>query len=203
MSDLFEHAGSEEERREAPLADRMRPRTLEEFSGQEHLAAEQAWPALPPKELSYPLDELIERIGGQERPAWVLKKTRKALQPDPSQERLAVGCSGCFETLEAARRHAASIVARKIAWFLRQKYVNRSREYERACGWNNGAGDLGYDNWQLGYTTARRLFTEQNLSPRPRTQSGNASCADTLSVASAAIQDAPAMALATSAVAGS
>jgi putative ATPase len=37
MSDLFEHAGSEEARREAPLADRMRPRTLEEFSGQEHL----------------------------------------------------------------------------------------------------------------------------------------------------------------------
>jgi len=37
MTDLFDHAGSEEARRDAPLADRMRPRILEEFVGQEHL----------------------------------------------------------------------------------------------------------------------------------------------------------------------
>ncbi|OGP59894.1 MAG: AAA family ATPase [Deltaproteobacteria bacterium RBG_13_61_14] len=37
MDDLFDQAGSEEARREAPLADRMRPRKLEEFVGQEHL----------------------------------------------------------------------------------------------------------------------------------------------------------------------
>ena len=35
MSDLFRHHGEETLRRIAPLADRMRPRTLEEFSGQE------------------------------------------------------------------------------------------------------------------------------------------------------------------------
>lgn len=37
MTDLFESAGAEETRRSAPLADRMRPRRLEEFVGQEHL----------------------------------------------------------------------------------------------------------------------------------------------------------------------
>ena len=35
MSDLFRHHGEETLRRIAPLADRMRPRTLEEFAGQE------------------------------------------------------------------------------------------------------------------------------------------------------------------------
>ncbi|MCP3098758.1 replication-associated recombination protein A [Myxococcus sp. K15C18031901] len=38
--DLFEHAGQEEQARLAPLAERMRPRTLSEFVGQEHLTAE-------------------------------------------------------------------------------------------------------------------------------------------------------------------
>ncbi|NWF91898.1 MAG: replication-associated recombination protein A [Syntrophaceae bacterium] len=37
QSDLFEKKGKELLEREAPLADRMRPRTLEEFVGQEHL----------------------------------------------------------------------------------------------------------------------------------------------------------------------
>ena len=40
-------------------------------------------------------------------------------------------------------------------------------------------------------------------SPRPRTQSGSATCAETLKVASAAIHDAPAMTLAASAIPGS
>ncbi len=35
--DLFEHSRQEQVRREAPLAARMRPRTLEEFVGQEHI----------------------------------------------------------------------------------------------------------------------------------------------------------------------
>jgi putative ATPase len=35
VSDLFQHHGEELRRRIAPLADRMRPRTLEEFAGQE------------------------------------------------------------------------------------------------------------------------------------------------------------------------
>ncbi|MEZ0395232.1 MAG: AAA family ATPase [Anaerolineales bacterium] len=37
MSDLFEHALQERMKNEAPLAARMRPRTLEEFVGQEHI----------------------------------------------------------------------------------------------------------------------------------------------------------------------
>src|SRR3989304_9482956 len=35
--DLFEHARQEQIEREAPLAARMRPRTLDEFFGQEHI----------------------------------------------------------------------------------------------------------------------------------------------------------------------
>jgi putative ATPase len=37
MSDLFDHAMQERMKSEAPLAARMRPRTLEEFVGQEHI----------------------------------------------------------------------------------------------------------------------------------------------------------------------
>ncbi len=38
--DLFEHSRREQIRRQAPLAARMRPRTLEEFVGQEHIVGE-------------------------------------------------------------------------------------------------------------------------------------------------------------------
>ncbi len=38
--DLFAHARAEQIRREAPLAARMRPRTLDEFVGQEHIVGE-------------------------------------------------------------------------------------------------------------------------------------------------------------------
>jgi putative ATPase len=38
--DLFEHSRQEQVRREAPLAARMRPRTLDEFVGQDHIAGE-------------------------------------------------------------------------------------------------------------------------------------------------------------------
>ena len=40
MSDLFDHALQERMKSEAPLAARMRPRTLEEFVGQEHIVGE-------------------------------------------------------------------------------------------------------------------------------------------------------------------
>jgi putative ATPase len=40
MSDLFDHALQERMKSEAPLAARMRPRTLEEFVGQEHIIGE-------------------------------------------------------------------------------------------------------------------------------------------------------------------
>jgi len=35
--DLFEHGRQEQIEREAPLAARMRPRTMDEFVGQEHV----------------------------------------------------------------------------------------------------------------------------------------------------------------------
>jgi putative ATPase len=38
--DLFEHSRKEQLRREAPLAARMRPRTLDEFAGQEHIVGQ-------------------------------------------------------------------------------------------------------------------------------------------------------------------
>ncbi|MCP3162393.1 replication-associated recombination protein A [Myxococcus qinghaiensis] len=38
--DLFEHAGQKEQARRAPLAERMRPRALDEFVGQEHITGE-------------------------------------------------------------------------------------------------------------------------------------------------------------------
>lgn len=138
--------------------------------GIEKVSEEQKYEGLPPKELTYPLDEVIERLNGSERPQWVLKSTRKALEQNPRERRFVVGCSGCFDTLDAVRQHSASIIARKIAWFVRQKYVNRSREYERSFGWNNGAGDMGYDNWNLGYVTARRLYTLESILQRPDTQ---------------------------------
>ena len=37
LFDPLPHASENATRRDAPLAERMRPRTLEEFSGQEHL----------------------------------------------------------------------------------------------------------------------------------------------------------------------
>ena len=40
MSDLFEHARQERLKREAPLAARMRPRTLDEYVGQDHIVGE-------------------------------------------------------------------------------------------------------------------------------------------------------------------
>ena len=36
---LFEHAHDKQIHKEAPLADRMRPRTIEEFVGQNHILA--------------------------------------------------------------------------------------------------------------------------------------------------------------------
>jgi len=40
MPDLFDHALQQRMQSEAPLAARMRPRTLEEFIGQEHIVGE-------------------------------------------------------------------------------------------------------------------------------------------------------------------
>ncbi|NWF65058.1 MAG: replication-associated recombination protein A, partial [Chloroflexi bacterium] len=40
MPGLFDHAMQEQMKTEAPLAARMRPRTLEEYIGQEHIVGE-------------------------------------------------------------------------------------------------------------------------------------------------------------------
>src|SRR5574340_466986 len=40
MTDLFDHAMQERMKSEAPLAARMRPRTLDEFIGQEHIVGQ-------------------------------------------------------------------------------------------------------------------------------------------------------------------
>ncbi len=40
MPDLFDHAMQERMKSEAPLAARMRPRTLDEYIGQEHIVGE-------------------------------------------------------------------------------------------------------------------------------------------------------------------
>jgi putative ATPase len=40
MTDLFDRAGAEESLRDAPLAERMRPASMEEFAGQSHLLGE-------------------------------------------------------------------------------------------------------------------------------------------------------------------
>jgi replication-associated recombination protein RarA len=40
MTDLFDHAMQERMKSEAPLAARMRPRTLDEYIGQEHIVGE-------------------------------------------------------------------------------------------------------------------------------------------------------------------
>ena len=138
--------------------------------GPELIGQEQTHPSLPPKFLLYPLDEVIQRQGGEQRPAWVLRSQRKALEPNASQQRLGVGCSATWPTLEDARRHAASIVARKIAWFVRRSYVWRSRGYEQAEGFKNTYQDMGYDNWYLGHDAATRLYTLEAIDQRPGTQ---------------------------------
>ena len=42
MQDLFDHAAEEERAAQAPLAARMRPRSLKEFLGQAHIVGEKA-----------------------------------------------------------------------------------------------------------------------------------------------------------------
>jgi hypothetical protein len=139
--------------------------------GKENVARERKFEPFPAKNLTYPLDEVLER-SAPERPRWIRKVTRKEVEKakgwDGKTSRYGVGCSACWLTLEEARKHAASIVSRKVAWVVRQKYVNRSREYEKACGADTGK--LGYDNWQLGYTTARRLLTVETISQREGTE---------------------------------
>lgn len=48
-----------------------------------------------------------------------------------------------------------------LAWFVRQNYVNRSRQYERKC--EASTGSLGYDNWNLGYEAAVKMYAREGI----------------------------------------
>ncbi len=129
---------------------------------------EQVFIPLPPRNpITYPLEEVVERIGGSERPAWVRLKTRRNIELEPGVV-LAVGASAVWPTREEATQHAANIVAKKMAWHVRQAYVNRAREAEKQVGATTDS--LGYDNWQLGYDGAMALFTPERINARPGVQ---------------------------------
>jgi len=53
-SNLFENKGEELLKGEAPLADRIRPRTLEEFVGQDHLWVRGNSSARPSSQTTFP-----------------------------------------------------------------------------------------------------------------------------------------------------
>ena len=129
--------------------------------GRSHAAQETQFVPLPPRPpLTYPLDQVLERQGADARPEWILLKTRKQMTL-PEGVTLCVGCSSVWPSKEQATEHAAAIVSKKIAWFVRQNYVNRSRQYERKC--NASIASLGYDNWNLGYEAAVKVYTRESL----------------------------------------
>ena len=59
-------------------------------------------------------------------------------------------------------------MAKKVAWNVRGKYVNNSRQYEQALGASTGS--LGYDNWDLGWTGALKVFSLENINAHPGVQ---------------------------------
>lgn len=136
--------------------------------GRNHVEQETRFEPLPPRRpLTYPLDEVIGRQGADSRPPWIRLKTRRQMTPSEGVT-LCVGCSAVWPTKEQATEHAAAIVSKKIAWFVRQNYVNRSRQYEQASGANTGS--LGYDNWNLGYEAAVKMYTRESIQSNPDAQ---------------------------------
>jgi hypothetical protein len=133
--------------------------------GRSRVEQETQFEPLPSRQpLTYPLDRVLERQGGAERPEWIRLKTRRQMTL-PQGVTLCVGCSAVWPTKEQATEHAAAIVSKKIGWFVRQNYVNRSREYERKC--DADTGRLGYDNWNLGYEAAVALYTREQVQANP------------------------------------
>lgn len=131
--------------------------------GQEAYAADRRLRETPlePPTITWPLDEVIETSNAAARPDWIRMTTRT----EPEGATLVVGAGAKFPALEASRRHAASIVARKIAWSVRQTYVYRSRDYENELGIR--AGDMGFDNWNLGIDEPLERYTVEYLESRP------------------------------------
>jgi len=130
--------------------------------GEKALAADEkaiAAVALPPKKLTWLVDEVLEAVpAGVPRPDWICAATRPR---PPAGTILYVGCGAKQPTGEATKKHAASIVARKIGWYVRQHFVNRSREYERAAG--ASTDKIGYDLWNLGLEAAQKHYTLHSL----------------------------------------
>jgi len=137
--------------------------------GQELVARERTFEPLPPRRpITYPLEEVISREGGDTRPDWIRLRTRKPIG-EPTQIQPLVGCSSIWPTKEAATEHAAAVISKKIAWFVRQTYVDRrTRPYERDLGAN--FDNVGYENWYLGHDAAVKMYTVASINARPGTQ---------------------------------
>ena len=126
--------------------------------GQDLVAKETTFEPLPPRRpITYPLEKVLDRVGGTERPAWIRLKTRRQLPALDDGAVRCIGASAVWPTREEATAHAAAIVAKKIAWNVRGKYVTGTREYEKALGATTDK--LGYDNWNLGWAGAIKLFS--------------------------------------------
>lgn len=137
--------------------------------GRDLVDRERTFEPLPvEKDLTYPLEEVIAREGGDERPPWIRLKTRRQMEL-PENVTLAVGSSSIWPTKEEAQRHAANIIARKMAWFVRQSYIENghTRSYEDAL---NARNRLGFENWYLGYDAAMKLYSYERILANPQAQ---------------------------------
>ena len=93
--DLFTATAAAEERAAAPLAERMRPATLAEYVGQEHLLGE---------------GKLLRRLIEQERPQFVVPE----LEAIATEALGAVERDGLSKVIPSAR--AVQLTAMKGAW---------------------------------------------------------------------------------------
>jgi hypothetical protein len=109
-------------------------------------------------------DKVIESNPSGQRPSWIRKSTRV----DPPGTTLYVGCGAKFPTEAQSRLHAASIVARKLTWQVRQGFVNRSREYEKQLGLD--INKLGFDNWNIGLNAVNEMYSMGKINAIAETQ---------------------------------
>ncbi len=106
------------------------------------------------------VDKVIESYPSSEKPSWIRKSTRI----DPPGKILYVGCGAKFPTEEQTKKHAVSIVARKLTWHVRQGYVNRSRDYERQL--NLDYDKIGFDNWNLGLDITQEMYSLEKINAK-------------------------------------
>ncbi len=110
--------------------------------------------------ITWEVDKVLDSYPTKEKPSWI----RKATRTDIPGKILYVGCGAKFPTEEQSRRHAASIVARKLTWQVREGYVNRSREYESKTGLDYEK--IGFDNWNLGLDVTQEIYSLEKLLSR-------------------------------------